>query len=53
MVPFQSNCYDCGIWVLVGIAAVLCGYDVTGLCEENIAHFRQYLGALVLSLPVQ
>ncbi|KAF8120229.1 hypothetical protein EV363DRAFT_1191626 [Boletus edulis] len=50
--PLQSNNYDCGIWVLASIAAVLRGYDVTGLSEGDITCFRQYLHALVLSLPV-
>lgn len=53
MVPLQTNDYDCGIWLLASVAAILRGYDVTGLDEGNILHFRQYLEALVLSLPVQ
>ena len=52
-IPLQSNSYDCGIWLLVGVAAVLCDYDITGLNEDNILHFQYYLRTLVLSLPIE
>ncbi|KIJ59526.1 hypothetical protein HYDPIDRAFT_100554, partial [Hydnomerulius pinastri MD-312] len=50
--PLQTNSYDCGIWVMATIAAVLCGFDATGLTEADMAAFRHYLRALVLSILV-
>ncbi|KAF9231589.1 hypothetical protein BU15DRAFT_90869 [Melanogaster broomeanus] len=50
--PLQTNGHDCGIWVLATIAAVLRGYDATGLKETDMPAFRHYLRALVLSIPV-
>ena len=35
----QKNGYDCGLWVLVGIAAVLRGYDVTDFLDEDMTWF--------------
>ncbi|KAG9309405.1 hypothetical protein JVU11DRAFT_10654 [Chiua virens] len=52
-VPLQLNGYDCDVWLLVAVVAVLCGYDIMGLNEKNISYFCQYLQALVLFLPVQ
>ena len=48
--PVQLNDYDCGLWVLATIAAVLRGFDVTGLTELHIPAFRRYLHRLVLTL---
>lgn len=39
----QSNSYDCGLWVLAAIAAVLRGKHTTGLVESEIGVFRQAL----------
>jgi Ulp1 family protease len=46
------NGYDCGVWVLASIAAVLRGFDVTGFGEADIPWFRQFLMYNILSLPV-
>lgn len=50
MQAVQTNSYDCGVWVLAAIAAVLRGFDMTGLHEKDIHNFRRYLYCLVLSL---
>jgi Ulp1 family protease len=47
----QSNKYDCGIWVLAGIAAVLRGYDVTDFVEEDMVWFRRFVAGLIMSIP--
>ena len=49
--PLQMNSYDCGVWVLATVAAVLRGFDATGLKEVEMADFRHYLHCLVLALP--
>lgn len=49
--PVQTNSYDCGVWVLGSIAAVLRGHHVTGLHEDDMCHLRHHLRALVLSIP--
>jgi Ulp1 family protease len=51
MTPLQSNNYDCGVWVLSTIAAVLRGFQVTGLDEGEMSWFRGFLRSLVLALP--
>ncbi|KIM57810.1 hypothetical protein SCLCIDRAFT_129648, partial [Scleroderma citrinum Foug A] len=56
----QSNGYDCGVWILaqlarpcadhhlsIQLAAVLRGYQLTGIEEDNIHHFRHFLRVLV------
>ena len=48
----QTNDYDCGLWVLASVAAVLRGHDATGLTESNMLAFRYYLRSCVLSIPV-
>ncbi|KIJ57551.1 hypothetical protein HYDPIDRAFT_104107, partial [Hydnomerulius pinastri MD-312] len=48
----QTNGFDCGLWVLAQIAAVLRGFDITGLQEGDMASFRQYLRIQVLRIPV-
>lgn len=47
----QTNDYDCGVWVLACIAAVLKGYQVTGLREEDMGAFRSFMLSLVCCLP--
>jgi Ulp1 family protease len=47
----QRNGYDCGVWVLSSIAAVLRGSHVTGLEEGDMAWFRQFIHTLVLAQP--
>ncbi|KIM60890.1 hypothetical protein SCLCIDRAFT_123223, partial [Scleroderma citrinum Foug A] len=48
----QFNGYDCGLWVLAQITAVLHGYDITNLREGDMPEFCHYLQSLVLSIPV-
>jgi hypothetical protein len=48
----QTNGYDCGVWVLASIAAVLRGFDVMGFSETDIPWFRQFIMYHVLSLPI-
>ncbi|EEB95617.1 hypothetical protein MPER_05378 [Moniliophthora perniciosa FA553] len=36
----QSNSYDCGVWVLSGIAAVLRGFDIEDLREEDLRYLN-------------
>ncbi|KAG6819416.1 hypothetical protein H0H93_012076, partial [Arthromyces matolae] len=50
--PCQTNGYDCGIWVLANIAAVLSGYQATGVLESDISYVRQSLLYTLLALPV-
>ena len=50
--PLQFNGYDCGLWVLAQITAVLRGYDITNLREGDMPEFCHYLQSLVLSIPV-
>jgi Ulp1 family protease len=51
MNPLQPNDHDCGLWVLSTIAAVLRGFQVTGLNEGKMLWFRAFLCSLVLALP--
>jgi len=46
------NNYDCGLWVLATVAAVLRGHDATGLTENDMLAFRYYLRSFVLLMPV-
>lgn len=39
----QSTPYDCGLWVLAAIAAVLRGKHTTGFVEADMGVFRQQL----------
>ena len=48
----QKNGYDCGLWVLAGIAAVLRGYDVTNFLDEDMAWFRRFIAGLIMSIPI-
>lgn len=50
--PVQSNHYDCGIWVLAQMTAVLRGFDITGLHESDMIMFRHYLRVLIACIPV-
>ncbi|KAG1749430.1 hypothetical protein EDB19DRAFT_1679681 [Suillus lakei] len=49
--PCQTNSYDCGVWILAAMIAVLRGRHVTGLHEEQMSNLRHYLRSLVLSIP--
>ena len=46
----QTNSYDCGVWVLASITAVLRGFDVTGLQEADISAFRYFLLDLIVKM---
>lgn len=48
----QTNSYDCGMWVLAGIAATLRGHHTVGMSESDVREFRNILYLNVLSLPV-
>ncbi|KIK34569.1 hypothetical protein CY34DRAFT_26825 [Suillus luteus UH-Slu-Lm8-n1] len=46
----QNNSYDCSLWVLATLTAVLHRRHVSGLQEDDIPCLRHYLCTLVLSL---
>lgn len=48
----QTNGYDCGVWVLASIWAVLWGYEVTSHTEASISRVRSSILAAILDLPV-
>ncbi|OSD02619.1 hypothetical protein PYCCODRAFT_1410600 [Trametes coccinea BRFM310] len=50
--PLQSNGYDCGIWVLACVAALLRGYHSVQLTSSEISYFRGDLLCLLRSLVV-
>ncbi|KIL57472.1 hypothetical protein M378DRAFT_16228 [Amanita muscaria Koide BX008] len=43
MKRLQTNSYDCGIWVLATITAVLRGFDLPSLREKDMGEFRQII----------
>ena len=47
----QKNGVDCGLWVLATISAVLRGFHVAKLVEEDMVHFRTLLLSHLLVLP--
>ncbi|KAG1839146.1 hypothetical protein DFJ58DRAFT_718617 [Suillus subalutaceus] len=47
----QNNDFDCGVWVLAAIFAVIRGSRVTGLHEQDMGHLRRYVRSMVLALP--
>ncbi|KAF7972323.1 hypothetical protein HWV62_18424 [Athelia sp. TMB] len=50
--PVQRNGYDCGVWTLAGIWAVLKGYEVTSHTQATIHRVRSCLLSAILALPV-
>ncbi|KAI5985803.1 hypothetical protein EDC04DRAFT_2873645 [Pisolithus marmoratus] len=50
--PSQTNSHDCGVWVLAQLAAILRGYEVTGIREHDINHFRHFLYVLIHCIAV-
>ncbi|KNZ77098.1 hypothetical protein J132_06976, partial [Termitomyces sp. J132] len=48
----QSNGFDCGVWVLANIAAVLVGFAVTGIMEQEIGLVHSSLLRYLAALPV-
>jgi hypothetical protein len=47
----QTNHFDCGVWVLACVAAVLRGCHVTGCTEEDMFAVRSHLVKLICNLP--
>ena len=45
--PWQTNGHNCGVWVLAQMAAILRGYDITDVKENDITHFRHFLQVLI------
>ncbi|KAK1225825.1 hypothetical protein PQX77_011236 [Marasmius sp. AFHP31] len=52
MERLQHNSYDCGVWILWIIAAVVRGFDYACIEEQYIPKFRKYLANLVRTIPV-
>ncbi|RDB15037.1 Ubiquitin-like-specific protease ESD4 [Hypsizygus marmoreus] len=50
--PCQTNGYDCGLWVLATIAAVLRGYHATGCSEAQMESLRQLIYQHIIGLPL-
>ncbi|KAG6907112.1 hypothetical protein DXG01_010488 [Tephrocybe rancida] len=50
--PCQTNGYDCGVWVLATIAAVLCGFHCSGLLESDMQALQSLILRHILALPV-
>ncbi|KAI6026008.1 hypothetical protein EDC04DRAFT_2930447 [Pisolithus marmoratus] len=50
--PSQTNSHDCGVWVLAQMATILRGYEVTGIREHDINHFRHFLYILIHRVAV-
>ncbi|KAL0563485.1 hypothetical protein V5O48_018580 [Marasmius crinis-equi] len=48
----QSNGYDCGVWILWVIAAIMRGFDYARIEEPDISKFRKYLARSIRTLPV-
>ena len=49
--PLQTGPVSCGLWVLVGIAAVLQGYHLPSLTESDMLTLRHSLYRHVFYLP--
>lgn len=49
----QTNGYDCGVWVLAIVLAVLRGYDMTSMQETDIEPLRKCILNLVLQLELE
>ncbi|KAG2156682.1 uncharacterized protein EDB93DRAFT_1238950 [Suillus bovinus] len=49
--PLQTNSYDCGLWVLAALAAVLRGAHTPGIYEKDMISFRHYVRTLVVRIP--
>ncbi|TFK84575.1 cysteine proteinase, partial [Polyporus arcularius HHB13444] len=47
----QNNDYDCGVWLLACMAAVLRGYTTIAMTENKVVQFRSWLFLLAFSLP--
>ena len=49
----QENGYDCGVWILACLSAVLRGYTSVHISSSNIAEFRQRIFGLIYSRAVR
>ncbi|KAG1792064.1 uncharacterized protein HD556DRAFT_588299 [Suillus plorans] len=47
----NTNAYDCGLWILAAMIAVLRGRHFSNLHEAQMSDLRHYLRSLVLSVP--
>jgi Ulp1 family protease len=47
----QKNGYDCGVWVLAGIAAVLRGYHIMDFIDDDMSWFRTFVAGLIMPIP--
>ncbi|KAJ7439132.1 hypothetical protein FB451DRAFT_1151843 [Mycena latifolia] len=50
-IPRQSNGYDCGLWVLCMMAAILRGYAITGVSEAQMGLVRRLFTDHILGMP--
>ncbi|KAI0707020.1 hypothetical protein C8Q76DRAFT_629548 [Earliella scabrosa] len=46
--PLQTNSYDCGVWILACASAILRGYQVVRISEQEISRFRSRLYTMCL-----
>ncbi|KAJ7573823.1 hypothetical protein C8J56DRAFT_1065738 [Mycena floridula] len=51
LIPVQQNGYDCGIWVLAWISAVLRGFWTSDLVESRLPQLRSLLYNACLYIP--
>ncbi|KAG2751616.1 hypothetical protein P692DRAFT_20774814 [Suillus brevipes Sb2] len=51
VICLQNNDFDCGLWVLATIFAVVRGNHITGLHEWDMNNLRHYMRTMVLALP--
>ncbi|KAG6898746.1 hypothetical protein C0993_004592, partial [Termitomyces sp. T159_Od127] len=50
--PLSTNAFDCGVWMIANIAAILSGFSVTGVQEQDIIAVRHSLFQILAALPV-
>nr|VWO93910.1 Plasma membrane ATPase (EC [Ganoderma boninense] len=46
-VPLQDNGYDCGVWILACLAAVLRGFTSTGLSSSEVPELRRRILGMI------
>lgn len=49
----QSNGYDCGVWVIAQIMALMRGREATGLVEQDIEAVRRWIYHNLVTLPLK
>lgn len=47
----QTNGYDCGLWVLCMMGAIMRGYATTSVSEHQMGRVRKLLTDHILGLP--